>query len=306
MPKDSLSSKHSSRKVLGKGIFALIPQAPEKIETEPDIVKYLTISAIKPNPYQPRKNPLEDLSDLVASIKEKGVIQPIVVRTRKEVNADVINYELVVGERRLRASEQAGLSQIPAIVKDVMEIEMVEWALIENIQRADLNIIEQALAYKRLMEDFSMTHEMIAEKVSKDRSTITNALRLLTLPDSIQNYLMQGKITFGHARALLALTNRREQEELCERIVNENLSVREVEQLCMPGKKTRTRITKIPAPVLQKDVHLIAIEEQLQEYLRTKVRIIKSAQKGMVSIEFYSDDDLTRLVKLITSNKTSL
>jgi len=295
-----------TKKALGKGIFALIPQAPEKIETEPDIVKYLSIALIKPNPYQPRKNPLEDLSDLVASIKEKGVIQPVVVRTRKEVNMDVINYELVVGERRLRAAEQAGLTRIPAIVKDITEIEMVEWALIENIQRADLNIIEQASAYKRLMEDFSMTHEMIAEKVSKDRSTITNALRLLTLPESIQNYLMQCKITAGHARALLALTNRREQEEVCERIIKENLSVREAERLCMSAPKTRTRITKVPTQILERDVHLVALEEQLQEYLRTKVRITKSTQKGAVSIEFYSDDDLTRLVKLITGNEVQL
>lgn len=298
-----LQSTKMSKKALGKGIFALIPQAPDKIPTEPDVIKYLSIAQIKPNPYQPRKNPQEDLSDLIASIKEKGVIQPVIVRTRKEVNTDVINYELVVGERRLRAAEQAGLTEIPAIVKELTEIEMVEWALIENIQRADLNIIEQALAYKRLMEDFSMTHEMIAEKVGKDRSTITNTLRLLTLPESIQNYLLQGKITFGHARALLSLTNRKQQEELCARIINEGLSVREVERICLPGTKTRTRPTKIPTSTIPRDVHLVDLEEQLQEYLRTKVRITKSAQKGVISIEFYSDDDLTRLIKLIISNK---
>jgi ParB family chromosome partitioning protein len=295
-----------SKKALGKGIFALIPQAPEKIETEPDVVKYLAVAEIKPNPYQPRKNPQEDLSDLVASIKEKGVLQPIVVRTRKEVNTDAINYELVVGERRLHAATEAGLTEIPAIIKDITEIEMVEWALIENIQRADLNMIEQALAYKQLLEVFSMTHEMIAQKVGKDRSTITNALRLLTLPESIQTYLMQGKITPGHARALLALANRKQQEEICERIIREGLSVRAAEQLCLSGTKTRTRISKFTTEAVQKDVHIVALEEQLQEYLRTRVRISKLAQRGTVSIEFYSDDDLTRLVRLITGNKDKL
>ncbi len=292
-----------SKKALGKGIYALIPQAPDKTEVETDVMKRLPTAEIKPNPYQPRKNPEQDLTELVASIKEKGVLQPILVRTRKEVNTDVINYELVVGERRLRAAIEAGLSEIPAIVKDITEIEMVEWALIENIQRSDLNIIEQALAYKRLLEDFSMTHEMIAEKVSKNRSTITNALRLLTLPESIQNYLMNGKITNGHARALLALTNRKQQEEICERIIREGLSVRAAEQLCMPGIKTRTRQGKFIKAAGQKDVHIVALEEQLQEHLRTKVRITKNAQRGVVSIEFYSDDDLTRLVKLIAGNK---
>jgi ParB family transcriptional regulator, chromosome partitioning protein len=295
-----------SKKALGKGIFALIPQSPDKIETEPDIVKYLSVTGIKPNPYQPRKNPQENLSDLVASIKEKGVLQPVVVRTRKEVNADAINYELVVGERRLRAAIEAGLNEIPAIVKDMTEIEMVEWALIENIQRADLNVIEEALAYKQLLEVFSMTHEMIAQKVGKERSTITNALRLLTLPESIQINLSQGKITQGHGRALLALIDRKQQEEICTRIIREGLSVRATEQLCQSGVKTRPRMKKLPQDAVQKDVHIVALEEQLQEFLRTRVRILKSAQRGTVSIEFYSDDDLTRLIRLITGNKTNL
>jgi ParB family chromosome partitioning protein len=295
-----------SKKALGKGIYALIPQSPEKITTEPDIVKYLSVSNIKSNPYQPRRNPQEDLSDLAASIKEKGVIQPVIVRTRKEVNTDLINYELVIGERRLRAAQQAGLTEIPAVIKDISEIEMLEWALIENIQRSNLNTIEEALAYKRLMEDFSMTHEMIAEKVSKDRSTITNALRLLTLPESIQNYIMQGKITSGHARAILSLANRKQQEEICERIIKEGLSVRAVEQLSLSGTKAKSRIIKVTTGGIQRDVHIVALEEQLQEYLRTKVRISRSAQKGVVSIEFYSDDDLTRLIKLITTNKNQL
>lgn len=295
-----------SKKALGKGIYALLPQSPDKIETEPDIVQYLEINIIKPNPYQPRNNPQEDLSDLIASVKEKGVLQPILVRTRKEVNTDTINYELVVGERRLRAAQQAGLAKIPAIIKELTEIEMVEWALIENIQRSDLNVIEEALAYKRLMDDFSLTHEKIADKVGKSRSTITNALRLLTLPESIRTVILQNKISFGHARALLSLTDRKLQEQICERIINEGLSVRDAERLCMPNIKTHSRLSKTIPLTHEPDVHLVVLQEQLQDYLRTKVKISKRAQKGVVLIEFYSDDDLTRLIKMITGNNTPL
>ncbi len=229
----------------------------------------------------------------------------MLVRTRKEVNTDTINYELVVGERRLRAAREAGLEKIPAVIKELTEIEMVEWALIENIQRSNLNIIEEALAYKRLMEDFSMTHEMIAEKVGKNRSTITNALRLLTLSEPIRNAILENKISFGHARALLSLTDRKLQEQICARIFAEGLSVRDAETLCMPNAKTRTRIGKSITRTRQPDVHLLTLQEQLQDYLRTKVRISKSVQRGMVSIEYYSDDDLTRLIKLIVGNKTA-
>lgn len=291
-----------TKKALGKGIHALLSQTPDKIETEPDIIQYLDIKIIKPNPYQPRVNPAEDLSDLVASIKEKGILQPVLVRTRKEVNTDTINYELVVGERRFRAAQQAGLDKIPAIVKDLTDLEMIEWALIENIQRSDLNIIEEALAYKKLMEDFAMTHEMIADRVGKSRSTITNALRLLTLPESVRNALMQNKITAGHARALLALSTRQQQEEMCLRIINEDLSVRDVEKLCMPNLKTRNRSIKTTSKATELDAHLMDLQEQLQNYLRTKVNINKHAQKGVITIEFYSDDDLNRLIKLIIKN----
>lgn len=293
------------KKVLGKGISALIPQTSEKPSVEPNEVNYLPINEILPNPYQPRENPEEDLTDLITSIKEKGILQPIIVRTRRQVSSDQITYELVVGERRLRAARAAGLTEIPAIVKEISETEMLEWALIENIQRADLNPIEEAHGYKRLVEDFGMTHEMIAEKVGKDRSTITNALRLLTLPESVQNYLRQGKITTGHARALLAIPERNKQELLCERIVSEGLSVRQLEEICYPQKKSRTKRAKTIHPVAEKDIYIIDLEEKLQEYLRTRVRINKTLQKGTVVIEFYSDDDLTRLVKLIIGGKNN-
>ncbi|MCS7258863.1 MAG: ParB/RepB/Spo0J family partition protein [candidate division WOR-3 bacterium] len=291
-----------SKKVLGKGLEALISGEVSKLTSEPDIIQYLSVDEIKPNPYQPRKNPDEDISDLVLSIKEKGVIQPIVVRTRKNVNeADKISYELVVGERRLRAAKLAGLKEIPAVIKELTDLEMLEWALIENLQRTDLNPIDEALAYKQLMEDFSLTHEMIAQKVGKSRSTITNALRLLMLPEFVQNYLINRKITEGHARALLALTDRKLQEEICERIVKEGLSVRETEELCF-GKKRHGR-SSIKISLKPKDIHITTLEEKLQEYLRTKVRITKTKNRGVVSIEFYSDNDLNRLVSLILGAK---
>ncbi|MEO0071887.1 MAG: ParB/RepB/Spo0J family partition protein [candidate division WOR-3 bacterium] len=292
-----------TKKVLGKGLDALISGDVTRVSAEPDAIQYLLVDEIKPNPYQPRKNPEEDISDLVASIKEKGIIQPIVVRTRKNVNeADKINYELVVGERRLRAAKLAGLKEIPAIIKELTDQEMLEWALIENLQRTDLNPIDEALAYKQLMEDFSLTHEMIAQKVGKSRSTITNALRLLMLPETVQNYLINRKITEGHARALLALTDRRLQEEICERIIKEGLTVRETEELCFGKKRTTVRFTPRSEPK-PKDIHLATLEEKLQEHLRTKVRIIKTKNRGVVQIDFYSDSDLNRLVSLILGGK---
>jgi ParB family chromosome partitioning protein len=294
-----------NKKVLGKGLEALIGDSTKKLSTEGDVIQYLSVDEIKPNPYQPRKNPDVDLSDLVLSIKQKGIMQPIIVRTRKDVNTDTISYELVVGERRLRAAKIAGLTEVPAVVKDLTDLEMLEWAIVENLQRADLNPIEEALAYKQLMEDFSLTHEMIAEKVGKSRSTITNALRLLTLPESIQNHLINKRISEGHARALLALTDRNQQEAICERILKEGLTVRETEELCFGKKRlSRTTFKRIKESAI-KNVHIMELEEKLQEYLRTKVRINQGRNHGTVIIDFYSNEDLDRLVRLIIGGRTN-
>lgn len=274
------------RKALGKGLAALIP---EDIRTgAEETPHFLELSQIRPNPYQPRSDPTSDLSDLVASIKEKGILQPVVVRMRRD------GYELVVGERRLRAAQLAGLTQIPVVVKDVSESEMLELAIIENLQRSDLNPIEEALAYKRLAEEFNLTHEDIALKVGKDRSTITNALRLLTLPQSVRDALSRKEISAGHGRTLLAITNRQRQEEICQRIINEGLSVRQVEQLVSPVKKKQAQIK-------ERDPNIVALEENLQEFFRTRVRIEwrESVEKGNIVIEFFSLDDLNRIIKKI-------
>jgi len=275
-----------TRKALGKGIRAIITE-----ETQGALAaesRALRLAEIRPNPFQPRGKADENLDELVASVKEKGVLQPVLVRRRRD------GYELVVGERRFRAALQAGLETIPAVVREVKDGEMLELALVENVQRQDLNPVEEALAYKRLAEEFGMTHEDIAARVGKDRSTVTNALRVLALPYKVRDALASGQLSGGHARALLALPSRREQVAMAERIIKQGLSVRAVERLCC----RRTEATaRRPA---EKDVHLVDLEQRLQERLGTKVRIV-AAQKGRgrLQVEYFSAEDLDRLTRII-------
>jgi len=272
------------RKALGKGIRSIIPeetQAAMAAEARP-----VRIDEIRPNPFQPRTKVEENLDELVASIKAHGVLQPIVVRRRRD------GYEVVMGERRLRASKLAGLEQVPAVIRAVDELEMLEFALVENLQRQNLNPIDEALGYKRLNEEFSQTHETIAEKVGKDRSTVSNALRLLTLPFKVRDALAAGQITAGHARALLMSESRRVQVEVCERIVKEGLSVRQVEKFCGQLKP------KEPAkPKPEKDIHLRGVEEGLTTYLGTRV-VINPGKGGAgdIVVRYFSAEDLERVV----------
>ena len=272
------------RKALGKGIRAIIPeetQAAMAAEARP-----IRIDEIRPNPFQPRTKAEENLEELVASIKTHGVLQPIMVRRRRD------GYEVVMGERRLRASKLAGLEQVPAVIRTVDELEMLEFALIENLQRQNLNPIDEAMGYKRLNDEFNQTHEVIAERVGKDRSTVTNALRLLTLPFKVRDVLAAGQITAGHARALLMSESRRVQVEVCERIVKEGLSVRQVEKLCGQPK------TKEPGkPQPEKDIHLREVEEGLTGYLGTRVIINPGkAGAGEIVVRYFSAEDLERVV----------
>lgn len=262
------------RQALGKGLHALIPEEVKALFAGE--LRMIPVDRIRPNPYQPRTNPAEDLSDLVQSIREQGILQPLVVRRRN-------GYELVVGGRRLEAARRAGLKEVPAVVRDVSESELLEMALVENLQRSDLNPIEEALAYRRLSQEFGMTHEAIAQRVGKARSVITNALRLLSLPPKVREYLAQGRITAGHARALLSLSNPREMERVCEQVVAKGLSVRQVESTARPRSA--------PKP----DPQLIALEEELTGLLGTRVRIRRRGSSGRVEIEFYSDEDLNRI-----------
>jgi ParB family chromosome partitioning protein len=280
-----------TRKALGKGLYALLSEETKTtIEADKRDLRHLKVEEIRANPFQPRTDTQENLAELVASIKENGILQPIVVRQRSD------GYELVVGERRLRAAKEAGLLTVPAIIKDISESEMLELALVENIQRTDLNPIDEALAFKRLVDEFNLTHDGIAEKVGKDRSTITNSLRLLTLPPKVKDYILQRKISPGHARALLAITNRKDQEAICEQIVNEGLSVRAVENLCKPKKRAVKRI-------IERDVHIEALEDMLQQYLGSRVDIEKRNGRGNIIIQFFSSEDLDRIIKIITQTK---
>ena len=273
------------RKALGKGIRAIIPeetQAAMAAEARP-----IRIDEIKPNPFQPRTKAEENLDELVASIKTHGVLQPIMVRRRRD------GYEVVMGERRLRASKLAGLEQVPAVIRTVDELEMLEFALIENLQRQNLNPIDEALGYERLNKEFNQTHEVIAERVGKDRSTVSNAVRLLDLPFKVRDTLAAGQITAGHARALLMSESRRVQVEVCERVIKDGLSVRQVEKLCGQPK------TKEPGrPKPEKDIHLREVEEGLTTYLGTKV-IINPGKVGAgdIVVRYFSAEDLERVVE---------
>ncbi len=274
------------RKALGKGIRAIIPEQTQKALAAE--ARSIRIEDIRFNPYQPRQQAKENLDELVASVKAKGGRQPGLVRRRRD------GYELVIGERRLRAAKKVGLDTIPAVVRQVSDAEMLELALVENIQRRDLNPVEEAFAYKKLAEEFNLTHEEIAGKVGKERSTVTNALRLLTLPYKVRDALAAGKLNPGHARPLLSLHSRREQVAVAERIIKQGLSVRAVEKLCGKWKEKPKRRPQ------EKDVHIREIEERLQERLGTKVRVLEVKQgRGRVVIEYFSDKDLDRLVHLI-------
>lgn len=276
------------RKALGKGIGALIIE--KESEKEEKIV-YLKPEQIKPSPFQPRQDfDSQSLEELTQSIKEKGVIQPILVRRKGDV------YELIAGERRLRAAQLSNLKEIPAIVKDVADEDSLELALIENIQRQDLNPIEQAHAYQYLIEKFRLTQEKISEILGKARVTVTNILRLLKLPQEIQEEMKQGRISFAHGRALLEVDDANQQRRLAQEVISKGLSVRELENLI---KLRRPRGAKRKIGQGLREPYLAVMEDHLQQALATKVRISKRKKRGHISIEFYSGEDLERIVKVI-------
>ena len=283
------------KKGLGKGLGALIPSDDDSgqkgIRLGGPGYRELPIGAIKVNPYQPRDIFDEEmLSNLTASIREVGVLQPILVRSK-----DADSYELIAGERRWRAAKRAGLDKIPAIIRDVEDLTSLEHALGENLHRQDLGPLEEAAAFQQLIDDFGLSQEAVGQRVGKSRSAISNSLRLLHLPSSVQNYLLSGEISAGHARALLALASRQDQDQLAQRIVKEGLSVREVETIVRQGSSVqKTKQTKRPksAPVLE-------AEQQLSEYLNTTVVVSSSGKKGKITIEFADIDDLSRIFSAI-------
>jgi len=284
----------ANRKVLGRGLKALIPDAPAPGKEENNI-QFIEVARVSPNPFQPRAhfNP-DSLAELLNSIKEKGVIQPITVRRYKD------GYQLIAGERRLRAVRDLELTTIPAYILDVhTDEEMMELSIIENIHREDLNPIDIANSYKRLIDECKLTQEVVAQKVGKDRSTITNFLRLLKLPRQIQGGVQNGELTMGHARALLSLSNKEKQIALWKKIIKNDLSVRKVEQL------VRSESTKKPDKAKLPDKGMLFLEDaehKLRTQLTTKVSIKPKAKGGAIIIDYYSDDDLDRLISVICND----
>ena len=280
-----------AKRGLGRGLRALIPDIETVAGHE---VRELPVDVILPNPFQPRKQFDESkLAELADSIKQHGIVQPLVVRQKGD------SYELVVGQRRLEAARMIGLEKVPVIVKSLKDIEMVQVALIENLQREELNPIEEAEAYKRLVEEFGMTQEELAKVLGRSRPTITNTLRLLSLSPEVQAIVSRGTISMGHARALLAIDDLKLQEKVCKYVVEKQLSVRETEELVRRVVATgRLQKTKAKADQ-KKDPHIVSIEEQLRRAFGTQVRVRPGKKKGRIEIEYYSDEDLERILALV-------
>lgn len=271
---------------LGRGISALIPEGVSQEEN----ITQAAMEKIKPNPFQPRKNfPREALEELAASILEQGVLQPVILRPRAG------GYDLIAGERRLRAAQMAGLNTIPAVVRPCTDHEALELTIVENLQREDLNPVEEASAYQKLSREFSFTQEQIAKRVGKSRAYVTNALRLLQLPDDIREALHQGKISAGHARALLSVTSETFLLQLFQRILSENLSVRQVEQA---AKATGAKVSRKLKPQIS-DVHIRDLQDKLQKHLATRVQILHGQKRGTIQIQYFSAEDLERVVERI-------
>ncbi len=286
-----------AKKGLGKGLNALIAPEPEKVmpEISGETIVTLKLMDIEPNGNQPRKVFEDDaLSELAESIKEHGVISPIIV-------APPVNgyYKIIAGERRWRASKLAGVKTIPAIIKDYDEVKLYEVSLIENLQRKDLNPVEEAMGYRKLMDDFNLTQEKIAERLSKSRSTIANSLRLLTLSKTALELLSKGQISTGHAKVLVALDGKL-QTKLAKEIAEKGLSVRELENLVKQLNKTQKPKAE---PSISVRLAFEKIEKSIENSLATKVKIAGGKNgKGKITIDYYSNEDLERITKILTKN----
>jgi ParB family chromosome partitioning protein len=274
----------TKRKALGKGLSALFP---ETVISEDDRgFFYCPIESISPNPHQPRQNFSDsEMTELANSIKEKGIIQPILVSRAED------GFQLIAGERRWRAAQKAGLDKIPAWIRDASPAEALELALTENIQRKDLNPIEEASAYQEMIQEFNLKQEALSKRIGKDRSTIANLLRLLKLPAIIQQDLIDGQLTTGHARVLVSIESPLVQKEIRDLTIKKSLSVRQIEALV---KKILAKKPK--SPKNEKDYYIESLAKDLQKSLGTKVAIKRSGEKGRIIIEFYSDEDLGRLI----------
>ncbi|MFA9458352.1 ParB/RepB/Spo0J family partition protein [Halalkalibacter sp. AB-rgal2] len=279
-------------KGLGKGLQAFFPDHSEEMDEK---VEQVSLSDLRANPYQPRKSFSDEaISELADSIREHGVLQPIIARK------SIKGYEIVVGERRFRAAKEAGLKKVPVVVKELDEQKMMELALIENLQREDLNPIEEALAYEKLMKHLNVTQDQLSQRVGKSRPHIANHLRLLQLPNVVQQFISDGKLSMGHGRALLGLKDKKKLSPLLEKVLQEKLSVRELESLVNEmnsyvPRETKKKKVSLPPILLEK-------QEVLQARLGTSVMIKPGKKKGKIEIDYFSDDDLERIIQLLESN----
>ncbi len=280
----------AKRPALGKGIGALLTSAAQEGGK-----KYFScpIEDLKPHSQQPRKTfDSNKMAELVASIKEKGVIQPLVVRQQDD------HYQIIAGERRWRAAQKAGLDRLPVVIQDVSEDWALEIALIENIQREDLNPLEESSAYRHLMDNFDLSQEEVAKRVGKERSTVANSLRLLRLPDKVKNDLLANRLSMGHARALLSLEQDEDITEASNEVLRKKLSVRETEKLVKKIKNFG--LPKPAAPPVAKplDPNLVALETDLKQVLGTQVKLAPKGQGGRIEISYHNQDELERLLEL--------
>jgi ParB family chromosome partitioning protein len=283
------------KRALGRGLSALIPEI-EKSQEPPKDFFYCEIELIRPNRYQPRIQFAEDeLEELCQSIKEQGILQPLLVR---EENG---SFELIAGERRLRAAKRAGLTQVPVVTKRIDNSKLLELSIVENIQRADINPIEESEAYHRLITEFQLTQNTVATRVGKSRSAVANFLRLRQLPDPIKASIQEGKLTMGHARALLGIENSNQQMAAWRAVVRKDMSVRETEDLIrsLKGEKKKSKVSRKST----EDLYLLSLADDLSRHFGTKVVIKQRGQAGRVEIEFYSNDDLDRLIERLRQTK---
>ena len=277
-----------SKRGLGKGLEALIPKVEQK---EKGLVLEIEVENLTPNLFQPRKNfNKEKMEELKESIKKHGIIQPIVAR--KMANG----YEIIAGERRLKAAQEIGLKKIPVIIKSINNEKSLEIALVENIQREDLNPVEQANAFKRLIDEFNLTQQELAEVTGKSRTLVTNTIRLLKLNPEIQKNISEGKISFGHAKLLLSIEEEEVQKAVCERIIVNDLSVRDTEHLIKNIEKAQKKQFKVKNITIER---FPEVEGKLREVLGTKINILYDGKKGKINIEFYSKEDLRRIAGLL-------
>lgn len=275
-------------KGLGKGISAFFPE--ESIHSD-NRVEHIAVGKLIVNPFQPRKIFNEEaLKELAESIKEHGIIQPIVVRKKEK------KYEIIAGERRFRAAKLAGLKEVPAIVKEMTEQQMMEVAILENLQREDLTPIEEAEAYSSLIDNLNFTQDALAKRLGKSRPHIANHIRLLQLPEDVRQLMNEGVLSMGHGRALLGLKDKGRIAEVAQKVIAQSLNVRQLESLVHQVNEGVSHETK---EKVKKDIFVQATESQLREYFGTSVQVKKQKNKGKIEIEFYSEDDLERILDIL-------